>query len=121
MHRLRLLTCAVVLGVSGVVAHAALPTFWQVSTEADFLRGEVENLAIDSFGRLMLGPTSTPIYDSTAPFLWTVVTGPDGSIYTGSGNEGVVYKIDPSGRGSTFFDAEELEVHALALAPGGGL
>ena len=28
--------------------YAALPTFWQVSTEADFLRGEVENLSIDS-------------------------------------------------------------------------
>jgi sugar lactone lactonase YvrE len=121
MHRFRLLTAAVVLCVSGAVARAALPTFWQVSTEADFLRGDVENLAIDSFGRLMLGPTATPIYDSSAPFLWTVVTGPDGSIYAGSGNEGVVYKIDPSGRGSTFFDAEELEVHALAAAPGGGL
>jgi WD40 repeat protein len=121
MHRSRLLTAAVVLCVSGAVAHAALPTFWQVSTEADFLRGDVENLAIDSFGRLMLGPTATPIYDSSAPFLWTVVTGPDGSIYAGSGNDGVVYKIDPSGRGSTFFDAEELEVHALAAAPGGGL
>ena len=38
-------------------ASAALPTFWQVSTEADFLRGEVENLSIDSYGRLTLGPT----------------------------------------------------------------
>src|SRR5262245_40676476 len=121
MHRLRLLTAAVVLCISGAAVHAALPTFWQVSTEADFLRGDVENLAIDSFGRLMLGPTSTPLYDSSAPFLWTVVTGPDGSIYAGSGNEGIVYKIDPSGRGSMFFDAEELEVHAIAAAPGGGL
>lgn len=100
---------------------AALPTFWQVSTEADFLRGDVENLAIDSFGRLMLGPTTTPVYDSSAPFLWTVVSGPDGSVYAGSGNEGIVYRIDPSGRGSTFFDAEELEIHAIAPAPGGGL
>ncbi|HEY7187457.1 MAG TPA: hypothetical protein VH436_12975 [Vicinamibacterales bacterium] len=122
MYRLRLaLTTAVLIGVAGIVGHAALPTFWQVSTEADFLRGDVENLAIDSFGRLMLGPTSTQVYDSSAPFLWTVVAGPDGSIYAGSGNEGIVYKIDPSGRGSTFFDAEELEIHALAAAPGGGL
>ncbi len=55
--------------------HAALPTFWQVSTEAEFLRGEVENLSIDTYGRLTLGPTSTPVYDSSAPFLWTVVAG----------------------------------------------
>src|SRR5262245_50019019 len=121
MHRRRFLVAILLICASVAVTRAALPTFWQVSTEADFLRGDVENLAIDSFGRLMLGPTSTPVYDTSAPFLWTVVTGPDGSIYAGSGNEGIVYRIDPSGRGSAFFDAEELEAHALALAPGGGV
>jgi outer membrane protein assembly factor BamB len=103
------------------VTYAALPTFWQVSTEAEFLRGEVENLSIDSYGRLTLGPMSTPVYESSAPFLWTVVTAPDGTIYAGSGNEGQVYRVDPSGAGSVFFDAEELEVHAIALVPGGGI
>ena len=55
-----------------VCCHAALPTFWQVSTEAELLRGDVENLAIDSFGRLTLGPTTATVYDASAPFLWTV-------------------------------------------------
>ena len=100
---------------------AALPTFWQVSTEAEFLRGDVENLSIDSYGRLTLGPASAPVYDSSAPFLWTAMTAADGSIYAGSGNEGQVYRVDPSGTGSVFFDTEELEVHAIAAAPGGGL
>jgi len=121
MHRSRCLIALLFVCLSAAAARAALPTFWQVSTEADFLRGEVENLAIDSFGRLMLGPTATSVYDSSAPFLWTVITGADGSIYAGSGNEGVVYRIDSSGKGSVFFDAEELEVHAMAPAPGGGL
>jgi outer membrane protein assembly factor BamB len=103
------------------VTYAALPTFWQVSTESELLRGEVENLAIDSFGRLTLGPTSSTIYDTSAPFLWTVITAPDGSMYAGSGNEGQVYKIDSSGRGTVFFDSDELEVHAIAPAPGGGI
>jgi sugar lactone lactonase YvrE len=102
-------------------AFAALPTFWQVSTEADFLRGEVENLSIDSYGRLTLGPTSTTVYESSAPFLWTVVTAPDGAMYAGSGNEGQVYRVDASGKGGVFFDAEELEVHAIAPVPGGGI
>ena len=39
--------------------HAALPTFWQVSTEAEFLQGDVENLSIDPYGRLTLGPAVT--------------------------------------------------------------
>jgi WD40 repeat protein len=120
-YRLRLAVLVVVLGAAGAAVHAALPTFWQVSTEADFLRGEVENLSIDSYGRLTLGPTSTAVYDSSAPFIWTAVTMPDGSIYAGSGNEGQVYRIDPSGKGAVFFDSEELEVHAIAAAPNGGI
>ena len=45
----RLLLALALLLVS-TVTYAALPTFWQVSTESELLRGEVENLAIDSFG-----------------------------------------------------------------------
>jgi len=116
----RLLLVALLI-FGSTVTHAALPTFWQVSTESELLRGEVENLAIDSFGRLTLGPTSSTIYDVSAPFLWTVVNAPDGSLYAGSGNEGQVYKIDASGRGAVFFDTDELEVHAIAPAPGGGV
>ena len=63
--------------------HAALPTFWQVSSEAEFLQGEVENLAIDSYGRLTLGPAVSTVYESSAPFLWTLVSAPDGSSYVG--------------------------------------
>ncbi len=42
-------------------------------------------------------------------------------MYAGSGNEGQVYRVDPSGKGSVFFDSEELEVHAIAPAPNGGI
>jgi hypothetical protein len=92
-----------------------------VATQADFLKGEVENLSIDSHGRLMLGPASTSVYESSAPFLWTVVQGSDGAMYVGSGNEGQVFRIGGDGKGMLFFDAEELEVHALAAIPDGGL
>ena len=65
----------------GLVVHGALPTFWQVSTEAEFLEGEVENLSIDSLGRLTLGPAISPIYESSAPFLWTLALEPDDTAY----------------------------------------
>jgi sugar lactone lactonase YvrE len=112
-----LIGCAVV----AATVSAASPTFWQTATEADFLRGDVENLAIDPFGRLTLGPSASPVYEASAPFIWAPLTAPDGTLYVGSGNEGQVYKIDTNGRGQVFFDSDELEVHALALAPGGGL
>jgi hypothetical protein len=110
---------AIGVAATAVVLEAAGPTFWQVATQADFLKGEVENLSIDGHGRLMLGPASTSVYESTAPFLWTMVTSADGVTYVGSGNEGQVYRIDSAGKGGVFFDAEELEVHALATAPAG--
>jgi sugar lactone lactonase YvrE len=106
---------------AATAAFAALPTFWQVSTESEFLKGEVENLSIDTYGRLTLGPATTPLYESNAPFLWTLLTAPDGTIYSGSGNEGQVFRVTPDGTSSVFFDSQELEVHALALAPAGGL
>jgi sugar lactone lactonase YvrE len=104
-----------------VSAHAAGARFWQVSTQADFLAGEVENLSIDMHGRLLLGPQVTRVGDSTTPFLWRILSGQDGSIYAGSGNDGQVFRFAPDGSRTVFFDAPELEVHALALAPGGGL
>jgi outer membrane protein assembly factor BamB len=117
----RRVLAALVLSLAAAAADAALPTFWQVSTEAEFLQGEVDNLSIDSYGRLTLGPATTAVYESSAPFLWTVVPAPDGSLFVGSGNEGQVFRIDASGKGAVFFDAEELEIHAIAPAPGGGI
>jgi hypothetical protein len=105
----------------GTVLSAAGPTFWQISTEAELLRGEVDNLSIDSYGRLTLGPSTTQVYGSSAPFLWTIAQGPDGASYVGSGNDGQVLRIDATGTGRVFFDTDELEVHALAFAPDGNL
>ena len=114
-----LAVCVLCASAAGV--QAALPTFWQVSTEAEFLEGDVENVSIDAYGRLTLGPATVPVYESSAPFLWTLASAPDGSVFVGSGNEGQVYRVDASGNGAVFFDAEELEVHAIALAPEGGI
>ena len=100
---------------------ASTPTFWTVSTQADFLKGDVEDLSIDSDGRMFPGPSASLLAETAAPFLWTVVAGADGSLWAGTGNEGKVLKVGKDGKLSTFFDASELEVHALAVAPNGGL
>ena len=122
LRRFRVALSALVFaGAASVATMAAVPTFWQVSTEAEFLKGEVENLSIDTYGRLTLGPAATALYESNAPFLWTLVAAPDGTLFAGSGNEGQVFRIGTDGRSSVFFDSTELEVHAIASAPGGGL
>jgi hypothetical protein len=117
----RSLAAAGLLGLLGVATHAAGARFWQVSTQADFLEGEVENLSIDTHGRLVLGPETTTVGESTTPFLWALLPSGDGGVYAGSGNDGQVFKYAADGARSVFFDAPELEVHALAPAPEGGL
>src|SRR6188472_1568165 len=105
----------------GVVLASAAPTFWTVSSQADFLKGDVEDLSIDSDGRMFLGPAASVLGETPAPFLWSIVAGADGTLWAGSGNEGKVLKIARDGKVTTFFDAPELEVHAIAAAPQGGL
>jgi hypothetical protein len=119
--RLRTLATASMISVTLVPLRASSPKFFQVATQAEFLKGDVENLSIDSHGQLTLGPVTELVYETSAPFLWSMVAAPDGALFIGTGNEGKVFRVDPQGKGSLFFDSTELEAHALALAPNGGL
>ncbi len=121
--RVRRYVLAVVIATGLVAARtiSASPGFWQAATQADFLRGEVDQLSIDEHGRLTLGPELSKVHDAAAPFVWTMVAGADGAWFLGTGNDGKVIKVDRNGRGSVFYDSAEMEVHALAAAPNGGL
>ena len=114
-------TALAVAVLARIPLEASSPKFFQASTQADFLKGDVDNITIDSHGQLMLGPATELVYETSAPFLWSMVAAPDGTLFVGTGNEGKVFRVDPQGKGSVFFDSTELEVHALALAPNGGL
>src|SRR2546425_6038966 len=94
-----------IVALSASVMYASSPKFFQASTQADFLKGDVENLSIDSHGRLVLGPATELIYETSAPFVWAIAAGSDGSFFIGTGNEGKVFRVDADGKGSIFFDA----------------
>src|SRR5713101_7821484 len=98
--RLRILAATATLVLTFLPLQASSPKFFQAATQTDFLKGDVENLSIDNHGQLTLGPVTELVYETSAPFLWSMVSAPDGSL---------------------FFDSTELEAHALALAPNGGL
>ncbi len=101
-------------------AHAAQPQFWKLEGARDFLDGDTEGLSVDSEGHVRLAPASKPRFDPESPFVWTVVRDSKGVLYLGTGNEGRVYRVE-NGQGKVFFDAGELEVHALAVGPDGRL
>src|SRR5436309_5863781 len=114
-------TAAVLVALAALSLQASSPKFFQAATQADFLKGDVENLSIDSHGQLTLGPATELVFETSAPFLWSMIAESDGSLFVGTGNEGKVFRIDPQGKGSLFFDSTELEAHALAPAPNGGI
>ena len=118
---MRPLTVAVLVALAALSLQASSPKFFQSATQADFLKGDVENLSIDSHGQLTLGPATELVFETSAPFLWSMIAESDGSIFIGTGNEGKVFRIDPQGKGALFFDSTELEAHALAPAPNGGI
>lgn len=115
------LTACTLAALAAAAVHASSPKFFQAATQGEFLRGDVQNLSVDTRGQLTLGPATELVYETAAPFLWSMVPGPDGSLFVGTGNEGRVFKVDAQGRGAAFFDAAELEAHALAIAPDGTL
>jgi len=119
--RRRLWGIGAVLVCWSLAAGASTPRFWLVSTQADMLKGEVDGLAVDDTGRLVLGPGVTPVLETTAPFVWCLAAGPGGAVFAGAGNDGQVWRIDPHGQSAVFFKAPELEVHAIVAARDGSL
>ena len=119
-HRARARLSAVALAVAAALAaaEAASPVFWRVSTQAEFLAGEVENLSVDPAGRLVLGPRTDLVHEAVDPFAWSLAaTGRD--LWLGTGNGGRVVRVEADGQAATVFEAATVAVQALAAGEAG--
>ena len=119
--RTRFLTITLCAVTAATTLSGAVPAVWQAAGAADFLKGEIDGLSVDSRGGLVLAPGSAVLHDPATPFVWTLIEGDDGVFYAGTGNDGRVIRTDVTGKTSVVLDTGELEVHALVAAPGGGL
>src|SRR4051812_4405965 len=88
---------AVIFTFAMASVDASTPKYFQADSQAGFLKGDIENLAIDAAGRLVPGPSTEQVYETAAPFLWSMVAQPDGTLFIGTGNEGKVYRVDADG------------------------
>ncbi|HSW38309.1 MAG TPA: hypothetical protein VLL97_02315 [Acidobacteriota bacterium] len=100
---------------SSVVSQAVTPRFWEHFTQEDLLRGTLENISVSPGGALALAPIQSLIADTGQPHIFSMVRDSKGNIYAGTGDEGKVFKIDPQGAASIFFQSEELNIFAMAL------
>ena len=59
------------------------------------------------------------IYQSNDPNVISLAMGNDGSLYAGTDQNGLIYKVMPNDKVSVFYDAGEKEVHAIAVGKDG--
>ncbi len=100
---------------------AATTTTWEINGFSDFLKGRLSGLSLTADGRLAPGPATDYQVQANQPAVWSLAAGPNGSVYAGTGHQGIVFRIDPAGKRSEVWSAPEPEVFALAVAPNGDL
>jgi len=91
----------------------------------DLERGTADGVALTGEGRLFLAPRLTRLAGETLPrdpvHVWALTADSNDNVYVGTGPDGHVLKISPTGRASVLFTVEEPMVTALAALPGGEL
>lgn len=117
----RLAAGFVLIALATGILEAASTTFWLVSTQSEFLKGEPDQVSIDSNGRVTLGPALETLGELEAPAVWRLAADDNDGVWAGTGSDGKLWYVGPSGEPKMVFDASELDLHALATAPGGAV
>lgn len=95
-------------------------TAWTQTSQTDFERGTLKGTAVTTNGDVRMAPSLSRAYESNEQFIWSVISS-QGALYAGTGNAGLVLKVDDKNQSSVFFRTGELEVHALAKDKAGNL
>ncbi|MBM3746148.1 MAG: hypothetical protein FJW34_10145 [Acidobacteria bacterium] len=107
--------------VAAGLAQAAGTVTWEMNSWRDFVSGRFSHISLARDGRLLLAPKLETLFSSDQPVIWTLVEGPGGILYSGTGHRGRVFRIEPSGKPSVLWTAEQPEVFALAVDSKGAL
>ncbi len=111
----------VLVSTFSIFINAAEPTIWTVNTRSEILRGDAKGVTIDETGSITLAPKLNEVFNTSQSYVWSSVADNSGNVYLGTGNDGKVFKVDSSGKGSLFSDLAELDVSALAIGKNGTL
>ena len=94
---------------------AVTPLFWETRTYDDFRKGKLSNVSLTSDDELILAPRFDVVFNTEQTLVWSAIADSKGNIYLGTGHDGKIFKVDPSGRGAMMADLSELDVLALAV------
>lgn len=79
MSRLPFVLALCLCGAGALLS--AGPQSWRVATQAHFLKGDLEQLAVDEHGRVTPRPGHHYVYDTGVPFVWTAASDAAGTTY----------------------------------------
>lgn len=122
-------------------AEAVTTSIWRETDYGHFYKGEWQNISLTGRGELILGAAAELVYNSHQLHIWSlIVDETQGLIYAGTGNDGIVYKIDGdkglsacacllrsrrrqghAQAGLLLYDSPEIAIHSLALNKEGHL
>jgi hypothetical protein len=94
---------------------ASSPTFWEMTSYQDFIKGKLDGLSLSRDGRMTLAPKLDTVFSSGQPVIWSIAQGSDGTLYAGTGHRGRVYKVLASGQSSVLWTADQPEIFAVAV------
>ncbi|MBV9848063.1 MAG: hypothetical protein JO250_00095 [Armatimonadetes bacterium] len=98
-----------------------LPTVWRQDSMADFAAGTLKNVSVTSTGDVRLSAALQKLADTPETYVWSILPDGKGSVYVGTGDRGILYKMTADGKMSPFFKTGQLEVTALATDGSGNL
>src|SRR6476660_4135192 len=101
--------------VAAIPLLAVTPQFWEIRTYDDFRKGKLTNLSLTSDDELILAPKFDMVFNTEQTLVWSTVADSKGNVYLGTGHDGKIFKVDPSGKGAMVARVPELDVLALAV------
>jgi hypothetical protein len=100
---------------------AVVPRRWELRTKEDFLRGKFDGVSLSFDGVLSLAPEEERIAGPSEEFYMSLLAGPDGALFLGTGHGGKIYRIGADGKAELYFQTQEIDVTCLARDGKGAL
>jgi hypothetical protein len=80
-----------------------------------FSKGKLNQVSLHTDGYLLPAPSLELLTEIDAPILWDAQLDSKGNLYLGTGNEGVIYKVDSDGEVTAVFEPNRLMSRAIAI------
>lgn len=91
------LFAALSLALCCAAATANTTSYWMQAGSDLFFKGKFNGTALTEDGRVALGYKMEKLVTSTEPYFWSMIYDSRGTLWAGSGNKAIIYKVEKDG------------------------